>query len=97
MDLQLAGKRVLVAAASKGLGRAIAAEFVKEGARVAICSRERERIEQVATEIGAETGIAADVSTDEGCRAFIDGAARTLGGIDVQIKFQFAGDRIILV
>ena len=85
MDLQLAGKRVLVAAASKGLGRAIAAEFVTEGARVAICSRERERIERVAKEIGAETGIAADVSTEEGCRAFIDGAASALGGIDVLI------------
>ena len=85
MDLQLAGKRVLVAAASKGLGRAIAAEFVTEGARVAICSRERERIERVAKEIGAETGIAADVSTESGCRAFIDGAASALGGIDVLI------------
>lgn len=85
MDLGLAGKRVIVAAASKGLGRAIAAEFVKEGARVVICSRERERIEQVAKDIGAEKGIAADVSTEEGCRAFIDGATSALGGIDVLI------------
>ncbi len=85
MDLGLNGKRVLVAAASKGLGRAIATEFVKEGARVVICSRARERIEQVAKEIGAEKGIAADVSTEEGCRAFIDGATAGLGGIDVLI------------
>ena len=83
MDLGLTGKRVLVSAASKGLGRAIAAEFVKEGARVVICSRERERIEQVAKEIGAEKGIVADVSTEEGCHAFIDGALGALGGIDV--------------
>ena len=85
MDLGLRGKRVLVAAASKGLGRAIAAEFVKEGARVAICSREHDRIAQVAKEIGAETGVAADVSTEEGCRAFVDAAIRALGGIDVLI------------
>ena len=85
MDLGLHGKRVLVAAASKGLGRAIAAEFVKEGARVAICSRDQERIAQVAKEIGAETGVAADVSTEEGCRAFVDAAIRALGGIDVLI------------
>ncbi len=85
MDLGLSGKRVLVAAASKGLGRAIATEFVAEGARVAICSRERERIEQVARDIGAEVGIAADVSTDAGCRAFVQGAIASLGGIDVLI------------
>ena len=85
MDLGLRDKRVLVAAASKGLGRAIAAVFVAEGARVAICSRERERIEQVAKEIGAQIGIAADVSTEAGCRAFVEGATATLGGIDVLI------------
>ena len=85
MDLGLRDKRVLVAAASKGLGRAIAAEFVKEGARVAICSRERERIERVAKEIGAATGIPADVSTEDGCRAFVEGATTVLGGIDVLI------------
>lgn len=85
MDLGLTGKRVLVAAASKGLGRAIAAEFVTEGARVAICSREQDRIGQVAKAIGAEIGIAADLSTEAGCHAFIDGAAQALGGIDVLI------------
>src|SRR5437868_760037 len=85
MDLGLNGKRVLVAAASKGLGRAIATEFVSEGARVAICSRERERIEQVATEIGAAVGIAADVSTESGCRGFVERSVGALGGIDVLI------------
>lgn len=85
MDLGLTGKRVLVAAASKGLGRAIAAEFVREGARVAICSRDQARITQVATQIGAEVGIAADVSTEAGCRTFIDEGTTALGGIDVLI------------
>jgi 3-oxoacyl-[acyl-carrier protein] reductase len=85
MDLGLTDRRVLVAAASKGLGRAIAAEFVNEGARVAICSRERERIERVGKEIGAAVAIAADVSTEDGCRAFVDGAVKTLGGIDVLV------------
>lgn len=86
MDLGLKDKRVLVAAASKGLGRAIAAEFVHEGARVAICSRDRERIERVAMEIGGGTiGLAADVSTGDGCRTFIDGSVKALGGIDILI------------
>ena len=85
MDLGLRGKRVLVAAASKGLGRAIAAEFVREGARVAVCSRERERIEAVARDIGAEYAVAADVSTESGCAAFVQGAVTALGGIDILI------------
>src|SRR5437762_2784025 len=86
MDLGLDGKRVLVAAASKGLGRAIAAEFVREGAQVAICSRDRSRIEQVATELGGGTvGIDADVSTEEGCRRFVEEGAKRLGGIDVLV------------
>ena len=85
MDLGLKDKRVLVAAASKGLGRAIATEFVNEGARVAICSRDRERIERVAKEIGATMGIAADVSSEDGCRTFVEGAAKALGGIDALI------------
>jgi 3-oxoacyl-[acyl-carrier protein] reductase len=85
MDLGLTDKRVLVAAASKGLGRAIAAEFVTEGARVAICSRDQTVITRVAKEIAAEVAIAADVSTEAGCRTFIDRGAKALGGIDVLI------------
>src|SRR5205814_6917936 len=82
----LDGKRGLVAAASKGLGRAIAAEFVREGAQVAICSRDRARIQQVATELGGGTaGIDADVSTEEGCRRFVDESVKRLGRVDVLV------------
>lgn len=85
MDLGLRGKRVLVAAASKGLGRAIAAEFVREGARVAICSRDAARIAAAAHEVGAEIGIGADLATEGGCVAFVEGARAALGGIDVLV------------
>ncbi len=86
MDLGLRDKRVLVAAASKGLGRAVAQEFAHEGARVAICSREPAVIERVAREIGGGTiGITADVSTDAGCHAFVERAVAALGGIDVLV------------
>jgi 3-oxoacyl-[acyl-carrier protein] reductase len=86
MDLELKDKRVLVAAASKGLGRAIAQEFVREGARVAICSRDQTTIDRVAGEIGGGAlGIAADVSTDAGCRTFVETAAAALGGIDILV------------
>jgi 3-oxoacyl-[acyl-carrier protein] reductase len=86
MDLGLTDKRVLVAAASKGLGRAIAAEFVREAAQVAVCSRDRTRIQQVATELGGGTiGIEADVSTEDGCRRFVDESTARLGGLDILI------------
>jgi len=86
VDLGLKDKRVLVAAASKGLGRAVAQEFVREGAQVAICSREQAAIERVAQELGGATlGIAADVSTEAGCRTFVETAARALGGIDILV------------
>jgi 3-oxoacyl-[acyl-carrier protein] reductase len=53
MDLGLHGKVALVTGASKGIGRGIAAELVAEGARVAISSSSRERVEATAAEIGA--------------------------------------------
>lgn len=55
MDLQLRGKVALVTAASKGLGKATARQFAREGAKVAICARS-ELIDKTAAEIASETG-----------------------------------------
>src|SRR2546430_8493852 len=52
MDLGLRGQTALVAAASRGLGKAVAKLFVEEGARVAICSRRKEAVETAAADIG---------------------------------------------
>lgn len=51
MDLGLKGKVALVAASSKGLGKAIATELAKEGANLILCSRDKDKIEAVAKEI----------------------------------------------
>jgi len=48
----LENKIAIVTGASRGIGRAIAETFVREGARVVICGRKQESIEQVAREIG---------------------------------------------
>lgn len=56
MDLQLQGKSVLVTAGSKGLGKAIAMEYVKEGANVLIASRTEENLQDAAHEIKEMTG-----------------------------------------
>lgn len=90
MDLGLKGKSVLVAAASKGLGRAIAEEFGREGARVAMCSRDEAAIRKAADEVAKATSaetlpIVADLSTAEGCETFIRTALQRFGGIDVLV------------
>ncbi len=54
MDLGLKGRVGLVMGASQGLGCAIAAALVREGARVALASRSHERIEAAAAEIGSD-------------------------------------------
>ena len=53
MDLGLAGRRAVVTGGSKGLGKAIAAELLAEGAAVAICSRHAGELEETAAELRA--------------------------------------------
>ena len=48
----LNGKVAIVTGASRGIGRAIAEVFAREGARVVICGRKQETLDQVAREIG---------------------------------------------
>ena len=59
MDLGIAGKVALVTGASKGIGFAVAQALAAEGARVAVSSRDRERIDAAAARIGA-TGLVHD-------------------------------------
>ncbi len=71
MDLGISGRRAIVCAASKGLGRACAFSLAREGVDVTIVARGRERLEATAGEIAAETGAAvtpvvADITTEEG-------------------------------
>ena len=53
MELGLAGRRAVVTGGSKGLGKAIAAELLAEGAAVAICSRHAGELEETAAELRA--------------------------------------------
>lgn len=90
MDLGLNGKRALVLAASSGLGRACATELAREGARVALCSREEERARAAAREIAEETGgevhgFACDVAERRELTRLFEGAVGALGGLDVLI------------
>lgn len=90
MDLMLSGKSVFVAAASKGLGKAVALQYAKEGARVTIASRSLEQLAQAREEIRAETGIEPalikmDVTNAEDIRNAIRTAAASSDGLDVLV------------
>jgi 3-oxoacyl-[acyl-carrier protein] reductase len=80
----LEGKVALVTGASKGLGRAIAAELAAEGARVAVSSRSRERIESTAAEIGAVAFVHDTAELDDAARLVAD-VVSELGPIDVLV------------
>ena len=86
MDLGISGRRAAVAAASRGLGFATAAALANEGVRVAVCSRDVDEIEDAASRIGHDAvPLAADVSTTNGARGFVDAARDALGGIDILV------------
>src|SRR6478672_10936697 len=71
MDLGLTGRRGLVCAASKGLGRGCAEALAREGVDVTICARTEADVARTAEQIGTLAGravawVACDITTDEG-------------------------------
>jgi 3-oxoacyl-[acyl-carrier protein] reductase len=82
MDLGLTELRVLVTGGSAGIGLATAEMLVGERARVVIASRHPQ---QEADRLGI-IGIAADLSTGEGCDLAVSGAVEALGGLDALIN-----------
>ena len=85
MDLGLRDRRALVLGASSGLGRAVAAALVAEGARVAICARNKARIEAAARELGAQVGLPCDLAVPGAATALVDVARQRLGGLDILV------------
>lgn len=90
MNLGLDGKRALVLAASSGLGLATALELAREGAVVALCSRDPERAERAAASIREETGArveahAADVADAAALARLFAAVERDLGGLDILV------------
>lgn len=85
MDLQLAGVRALVTAASQGLGRACASSLIGEGARVVISSRDTARLETTAREIGAAGAVPADLGSASDVTSLVADTVARLGGLDVLV------------
>lgn len=90
MDLKLNGTKVLVTAASKGLGAGTAHRFSAEGAAVVINSRDLGTLQETAAAINQATGnpiftIASDLSTDGAAERVVTNAAEMLGGLDILV------------
>jgi 3-oxoacyl-[acyl-carrier protein] reductase len=95
MDLGLSGRRAIVTGGSKGLGKAIAAELLAEGAQVVICSRNEAELDETAAELGKDGGtvvaIRCDVTDPGQVAALLDDAASALGGGAIDILVNNAG------
>ena len=88
MDLGLRGRVAIVAAASRGLGRAAAEELAREGADVAICSRSASELEKTAAQIKDVSGRevfwrAVDVGDSTGVTEFVAAVEEHFGRVDI--------------
>ncbi len=85
MDLALHGRRALVLGSSSGLGRAVAAGLVAEGARVAVVSRSLDRSQETAAALDAEVALVADLTIPGQPTELVAAAVAALGGLDILI------------
>ena len=85
MDLGLDGKVALVTGASQGIGRAVARALAAEGARVAVSSRSREKIDAAAREIGAARAYVHDTADLDGAPVLLERVTGDLGPLDVLV------------
>ena len=92
MRLGLTGRRAIVTGGSKGLGKAIAAELLAEGAAVAICSRHADELDAAAADLREQSPEAAllarpcDVTDPAAVTDFIGAAAEAFGGLDILVN-----------
>jgi 3-oxoacyl-[acyl-carrier protein] reductase len=91
MDLKLEGKIALVCASSRGLGKAVALCLAQEGARVAICARDRRTLEQAAGEIRSQTGaevlsLPADLTIHDQVESLVDAIVRRWESIHILVN-----------
>lgn len=87
MPYELGGKRILIAGASSGIGRAAALRMAAAGATVAVTARRADRLEALVREIegtgGRAFAFAADLQDTAQSKAAVDQAAAAMGGIDM--------------
>ena len=91
MDISLSGRSAIVTGGSKGLGYAIAMEFARSGADVAIAARGREALDQAVKDVravakGKVIGLTGDVGVPADIKKIYDEAVRAFGKIDIVVN-----------
>ncbi len=88
--MRLKNKVALVTGAGRGIGKAIALAYVREGAKMAICARTGSEVEQTTSEIrdrGADClGLVCDVSVEESVASLVEEVEGCFGRIDVLVN-----------
>lgn len=91
MDLGLKGKTALVTGGSRGVGRAIAASLLREGARVMVSSLDAQRLEKSRAALAKDPGgevkaHAANLERDSDVKALIDATVQAFGQLDILVN-----------
>lgn len=82
---RLAGKRAVVTGAGRGIGRAIALEFARQGARVAALGRTQTSLESLAAEHEGILPVVVDVADEASVQAAFGAVAEAFGGLEVLV------------
>lgn len=83
--MKLSGKVAIITGASRGIGKAIAKEFVDNGASVVICGKDKTKLDQTVKELGA-FAIPADITKESEVQNLIDKTVEKFGRLDILVN-----------